>query len=326
MDAVIAHRAPAVSPHRRARIAALMVSLLAVSAVAAGCSSSASEPDRTLVVGTGPGTAPAIAADIYAEVLRHEGATVRSGLVTGSYRQLLDGVDGGTVDLFGAFSGSLLSALAPGSTATSTDAVYDDLNRALPQGVSVGDPTTVVDQLQVVVAGSTASAAGVDELSECSRLPAGLPVVSDRTPDEGTLAALATVGCRFGPFRKVADVAAVTAEVTSGRAVGLVSTLSTAGNDAALTVLADKKQVSADARAAPTATGAPDPSDQPAIRAQNLVPVFATAALDRDLIKAVNKVAGELTTADLAAMAQKVSTGESSDSSVVTDWLSEHNL
>ncbi|MGJ0119088.1 glycine betaine ABC transporter substrate-binding protein [Williamsia sp. MIQD14] len=323
---MIVLRAPAVPSRRRARITSVMVSLLAVSAVVVGCSTSVSVSDRTLVVGSGPGTAPAIAADIYAEVLRHEGATVRSSLVTGSYRQLLDGLDRGTVDLFGAFGGSLLSALAPGSTATSTDAVYDDLNRALPQGVSVGDPTTVVDQLQVVVAARTASTAGVDELSECSRLPAGLPVVSDRTPDEGTLAALATVGCRFGPFRRVADVAAVTAEVTSGRAVGLVSTLSTAGNDAALTVLADKKQVSADARAAPTAAGTPDAADQPAIRAQNLVPVFATAALDRDLIKAVNKVAGELTTADLATMAEKVSTGTATASSVVSDWLSEHNL
>ncbi|MGU3292261.1 glycine betaine ABC transporter substrate-binding protein [Williamsia sp. M5A3_1d] len=324
---MIAHRAPDVSYRRRARDMSVLVSLLAVLTVVVGCSSSVSGPDRALVVGTGPGTAPTIAADIYAEVLRHEGADVRTDLVTGSYRKLLDDVDAGTVDLFGAFSGSLLSTLAPGSTATSTDAVYDDLNRALPQGVSVGDPTTVVDQLQVVVAARTASEAGVDELSECSRLPADLPVVSDRTPDDGTLAALAAVGCRFGPFRRVADVAAVTAEVTSGRAVGLVSTLSSAGNDAALTVLADKKQASSDARAtAPSTDDTPASGDQPAIQAQNLVPVFATAALDRDLIKAVNKVAGELTTADLAAMAQKVSAGEATAAAVVTDWLSEHSL
>ncbi len=297
--------------------------LTAVLTTVGACSDDPGNASTDLIIGTAPGTAPRIAADIYSQVLRHNGAAVRAGIVTESYPRLLGGFDSGRVDFFPAFSGALLAELAPRSTVTATDAVYDQLNSALPQGVSVGDLTPVQDQLQVVVASSLASSTGVDELSECGMLPAGLPVISDRTPDPGTLSGLSGVGCRFGPFRQVAAVSDVVSAVSAGAAVGLVSTLSTAGTDTSIQALSDRKQK--DSRGTPIPTVV-DPADQPAIRAQNLVPVFSTAALTRDQIKAINKVAGELTTADLATMADAVSRDPRTASSVVDNWLTEHSL
>ncbi|MBE7159924.1 MAG: glycine/betaine ABC transporter substrate-binding protein, partial [Williamsia herbipolensis] len=159
------------SPRRAALVVGVVALLLAVTA----CSASTT-PDRSaVVVGATPGVPAAVVADIYRQVLRSAGATVFDDTTVGDYGQLLDGVDGGRVSMFGAFDGDLLSRLAPSSTATSPDDVYTDLNRALPQGVSVGDPTTVSDQVQVVVTASLASSSGADALSECARLPAGLP-------------------------------------------------------------------------------------------------------------------------------------------------------
>ncbi|GAA1455648.1 glycine betaine ABC transporter substrate-binding protein [Williamsia maris] len=300
-----------------------VVVLLALVIAGVACGDS-SDTDTDLVIGSAPGAAPRVAAQIYAEVLRHNGAAVASDVVTASYPRLLAGFDSGRVDLFPAFTGTLLAELAPNATDTGSDAVYSALNSALPQGVSVGDPTPVSDQLQVVVAASLASSRDIDELSECSRLPAGLPVVGDRAPDPGTLAALGGVGCRFGPFRQVSSVSEVVSAVTGGNAVGLVSTLSTAGTDANLQALADAAQPSSGRPLAPAAPA--DAAEQPAIRAENLVPVFSTAALTRDQIKAINKVAGELTTADLATMAERVSGDPGSVGTVVDNWLGEHSL
>ncbi|WP_250324898.1 glycine betaine ABC transporter substrate-binding protein [Williamsia sp. CHRR-6] len=289
-----------------------------------GCGSTTPSA-QPLVVGSAPGTAAGVAAQIYAEVLRHTGARVADEMVSGSYGALLADLDEQRVDLFPAFSGALLTELAPGSTSTATDAVYGELNAALPQGVSVGDATTVTDQLQVVVSAAVAQAAGDPALADCGRLPVALPLLVTTTPDPSVLRALDRVGCRFAPPRVVATVSELTAEVAAGRAAALISTLSTVGNDPALRSLADTTPA-ADPRGTITYPVTVDPAQQPAIRAQDLLPVFSTAALSRDQIKAINKVAGELSTADLATMAQQVTDDPASRAAVVGAWLAEHNL
>jgi osmoprotectant transport system substrate-binding protein len=300
--------------------AGIVTLLLAVSA----CATSTAAPSTPLVIGATPGVPAAVVADIYRQVLRSAGATVADDTTVGDYGRLLDGLDGGRVSMFGAFDGDLLSRLAPSSTATSPDDVYSDLNRALPQGVSVGDPTPVSDQVQVVVTAALASSVGVDALTECGRLPVGLPLVGDRDLDGPTASALTAAGCRFAPYRRLDSVDAVLAEVRGGRAAGVVSPLSAAGTATDLTALAPAAEQSG---SGPTATSTtPTRVDPAAIRAQVLVPVYASGALTRDQVRTMNKVAGELTTADLATMAQRVSLGEATRSAVVAGWLAEHGF
>ncbi len=309
---------------RRAVVATVIVALLlAVSA----CSTSTSPGRSSLVIGATPGVPAAVVADIYRQVLRSAGASVADDTAVGDYGRLLDDVDGGRVAMFGAFDGDLLTRLSPTSTATSPDDVYTDLNRALPQGVSVGDPTTVSDQVQVVVTASLASSTGVDALSECSRLPAGLPLVGDRALDAATASALTAAGCRFAPYRRLDSVDAVLTEVRSGRAAGVVSPLSASGTATDLTSLTPAAAAAEDSSggSTPTSTagGAPDPT---AIRAQVLVPVYSSGALTREQVRTMNKVAGELTTADLATMAQRVAQRQATRSAVVGGWLAEHGF
>lgn len=312
---------------RRPRRAAFVVGIVALLLAATACSTSTTADRSALVVGATPGVPAAVVADIYRQVLRSAGATVADDTTVGDYRQLLDGVDGGRVSMFGAFDGDLLSRLAPSSTAISPDDVYTDLNRALPQGVSVGDPTTVSDQVQVVVTASLASSSGADALSECARLPAGLPLVGDRDLDAATASALAAAGCRFAPYRRLDSVDAVLAEVRGGRAAGVVSPLSAAGTAPDLTSLTPAAAAVEDSGSGPTpASTAPAAPDPTAIRAQILVPVYSSGALTRDQVRTMNKVAGELTTADLATMAQQVSQRTATRSAVVGGWLAEHGF
>lgn len=305
-----------------------MTLIVALLLAAAACSTSTSPDRSSLVIGATAGVPAAVVADIYRQVLRSAGASVADDTAVGDYGRLLDDVDGGRVSMFGAFDGDLLTRLAPSSTATSPDDVYTDLNRALPQGVSVGDPTTVSDQVQVVVSASVASASGVDALSECSRLPAGLPLVGDRDMDAATASALSAAGCRFAPYRRLDSVDAVLSEVRGGRAAGVVSPLSAAGTATDLTSLTPAAAAAEDSSSGgstPTsaAVAAPDPT---AIRAQILVPVYSSGALTRDQVRTMNKVAGELTTADLATMAQRVAQRQATRSAVVGGWLAEHGF
>jgi len=55
------------------------------------------------------------------------------------------------------------------------------------------------------------------------------------------------------------------------------------------------------------------------------VPVYRSAALSKEQMKTVNKVAGELTTADLEALAGKAGNGDEPRDLAVS-WLTEHGM
>ncbi|WP_269462488.1 glycine betaine ABC transporter substrate-binding protein [Gordonia insulae] len=324
---------------KRAATAILVTVGLAVAV--AGCSTT--EPgDRPLVMGASDMPAMQVMAQIYAGALRHAGSAVSSDTRAGDYRTLLDDMDATSVDLFPAFSGRLLSQLAPQLAPATADETYTDLNRSLPQGVSIGDPTMVVATPQVIVAASVAEQRKVTELADCAQMSSGLPVVVVGAPDAATIEAFTATGCRFGPVESVPTTAAAIERIAGGRAVGILTPLDVAGDDAE--GAADEIRAlqapapAADSAAAPAASGSgaqSGPAEQSGSattgivvagpRAQQLVPVYRTAALSRDEMQTVNKVAGELTTADLATLAGRAATG--ADTRELADgWLAEHGL
>ncbi|MGC4962087.1 glycine/betaine ABC transporter substrate-binding protein [Gordonia sp. DT101] len=321
---------------KRAATAILMV--LALAAVA-GCSEADSH-DGDLVMGAPNSPSMQVMAQIYAGALRHAGSPVSMTVPRGDYRSLLDDMDATTVDLFPAFSGRLLSELAPQSAPPTADQVYSELNRSLPQGVSVGDATTVSATPQIFVAASVADHE-VTDLAHCSRLAPGLPLVVVGDPDGPTIDALSAAGCRFGPVESVPSSSAVVRRVAGGGAVGLLTPLDVAGDDAegssgdirALTVPKSATETGAGATA-DKATTAESPSDDApggravaatGPRAEQLVPVYRTAALSRDQVKTINKVAGEMTTADLATLTRRAVAG-AAPADLANGWLAEHGL
>lgn len=282
----------------RSVLAALAVGCLLL----LGCGDPGPTP-QALVTGSTADTPSRVAAAIYAGALRGAGADVSDEHPVGTDAELLGKLDDRSLDLMPAWSGELLGQLDPGATARSADDVYGQLNQALPQGVSAGDVTSVADKELVFVAQSLATSVGVDELAECARLPVGLPLVTIDEPDPDIAAALSAAGCEFGPLQKL-DTQTAVAEVAAGRAAGLFAPLGVVADDSGLQGLADTGDV---------------------LRAEDLVPVFRTAALSRGLFQAMNKVAGELTTADLSTMSREVD-GGADISTVAQRWLGEHSL
>jgi osmoprotectant transport system substrate-binding protein len=268
----------------------------------AGCSDPGPAAQQ-LRTGSTADTPSRVAAAVYAGALRGAGGDVSDEHPVADYRGLIDEMDNRTLDLMPAWSGDLLGQLDPGATGRTSEEVYSQLNQALPQGISAGDPTTVQNKPLVFISSVLATTTGVDELAECSRLPTGLGLVTVVEPAAQTLAELRAAGCVFGPIQ-VLDAEAAVAEVAAGRAAGLFSSLGVVSDDAGL-------------------QGLDDGGD--AMRAQDLVPIYRTAGLTRTLLRAVNKVAGELTTADLTAMAAEVD-GGADLSGVASRWLGEHSI
>ena len=308
---------------------------MVVTGVLAGCSDSSRDSassSRLLHLGSADDPALRVMAEIYAGALRDVGAPVADDMLRGDDTALLDEMDRGQVDLFPAFSGELLTSLAPKATVTSSDEVYDELNRSLPQGVSVGDATPVSATPQVFVATSLAQSSNVTDLSECGQLPERLPVVVVGRPQPTDMAAFAAQGCRFGAVESVGSAREVIARVGTAQALGVERS-----HDAAVALDPSTTQIQALRVPAPTQQNAgqtpspvtpsapSSPSPQSGPRAQNLVPVYRTAALTRSEVKQINRVAGEITTADLAELARRADAG-AEPRDLAVGWLGEHGL
>ena len=151
------------------------------------------------------------------------------------------------------------------------------------------------------------------------------------------MAAFAAQGCRFGAVESVGSAREVIARVGTARAAGVVTAL-----DAAVALDPAAPQIQALRVPAPTQddAGQPStpsnpatspqsqsqsPSPQSGPRAQNLVPVYRTAALTRSEVKQINRVAGEITTADLAELARRADAG-TKPRDLAAGWLGEHGL
>ncbi|GAB93678.1 putative ABC transporter substrate-binding protein [Gordonia rhizosphera NBRC 16068] len=303
---------------KRATTAILVV--LTLVATVTGCSET-DTTDDALVVGSSGTPAMEVMAQIYAGVLRHAGSRVSQNEPIGDDRALLDEMDAGTVDLFPSFGGRLVTELAPGLNPQTPSEVYDDLNRSLPQGVSVGDPTTVSVTPQVFVSTAVAERSGVNDLADCARLPAGLPVVVVGSPDETVMETFRAAGCRFGAVESVSSAADAVARVATGDAAAVLTPLDVSG--------AQKTGDEADLRAlrveAPEEDGSAATVVVTGPRPQELVPVYRTAALNSTEVKAVNTVAGEMSTAELATLVAEVNRG-ADPQEVAVNWLGEHGL
>ena len=124
----------------RGRLA--LVSAVAVGAVVAlaGCASGdpldegkSSSGSGTLVVGSQDYYSNEIIAEIYAQALENGGFTVDRQFRIGQREAYLPEIESGKIDVFPEYTGSLLQALDPNAAVGSADAVYSDLEAALPE-------------------------------------------------------------------------------------------------------------------------------------------------------------------------------------------------
>jgi osmoprotectant transport system substrate-binding protein len=139
---------------KRGRLA--LIGAVAVGAVVAlaGCASgnpldggsTGSNDSKTLVVGSQDYYSNEIIAEIYAQALESNGFTVDRQFRIGQREVYLPDIEGGKIDVFPEYSGSLLQALDKGAKGGTADATYDELTAALPDNLRVLDQADASDQ------------------------------------------------------------------------------------------------------------------------------------------------------------------------------------
>lgn len=274
-----------------------LLTLLAAVTVLTACGDDAAD-DAPLRIGSASTPTMRAAAAVYAVGLSRAGtpATVDPAAV-GTDAQLLEELSTGDIDLFPAFTGDLLTRLSTNPEALGGEALLTEVARALPQGVAVGDPTGVSNRPQLLLAAGLRERYGVETLADCGRLPAGLPlVVLEQDADTPT----AFAACRPGRVEQVSEARTVIDRVADGGALGVLPALTTASAGD----LGDVRILQSE--------------DAP--RAQDLVPVYRSAALDKAALKQLSRIAGELTTGVLAELGARVARGED-PRAVAAQWL-----
>ncbi|MBY6436050.1 glycine betaine ABC transporter substrate-binding protein [Rhodococcus sp. NPDC003994] len=279
---------------------AVAVTLAVVPAAVTGCGTAEPQSGAALLAST-----PITVADTGSPVgttlaAIYRAAFARAGVdaVVVPARGLPDGLaalDDTRASVLPTFSGAALALLDPSSDARSSDDVHEALARSLPDWLTVADSATAADDVVVRTSSAVTGAATLSAFApSCADATVRVSGETDVPDGEAVLATLADVyDCRFRA--RVGE--GEDAGVLVGRA--LTAPLPPAAADE--TTLTD---------------------DREAFPAQEVVPIVRKGALDDSAASALETVAGELTTADLAASVERVAAGEPADA-VAQRWVDE---
>ncbi|MBB4854977.1 glycine betaine/choline ABC-type transport system substrate-binding protein [Mycobacteroides chelonae] len=241
-----------------------------------------------------------VLAHIYAAVVKATGIDTK-------VRESADPVaelDNGIASVAPGFTGRLLRQFAPQQRASGDEEVtYKAMIVALPAGVAAADYGTAEDRPAIAVPSGTTSVsakptlAGLarhcDELARAGQVgPGPVPVARIGACSTGYPRQFPSTGELFAALKR--------AEV----AVAWTSTASPALPADGVTLVDDEKNW---------------------LPANNVVPLYRRNELSEPQVLSLNKVAGELTTGDLAAMTREVS-GGADPQRVVDTWLNDHQI
>lgn len=112
-----------------------------------------------------------ILANIYAQALQAQGATVETQLNIGSRETYMPGLQDGSIDLIPEYSGVLLQYFDPEATAVSSEDVYAALPAALPEGLTVLEQSAAEDKDAIVVTRETAEQYGLTSIADLAQQP-----------------------------------------------------------------------------------------------------------------------------------------------------------
>jgi osmoprotectant transport system substrate-binding protein len=133
-----------------------LAALASAALVLSGCAAVTEDPapemeeapamTEVIVVGSQAYYSNEIIAEIYAQALESAGYEVERKFQIGQRDAYLPELESGAVDLFPEYTGNLLQFYAPDTMATQADEVYDELQSALPEGLTALAMSPATDQ------------------------------------------------------------------------------------------------------------------------------------------------------------------------------------
>ncbi|WP_064408129.1 glycine betaine ABC transporter substrate-binding protein [Mycobacteroides chelonae] len=280
------------------KVRAWIAGLLAAVSVLAACSDNRG-PAPYLTVVTTNDPQYRVLAHIYAAVVKATGIDTK-------VRESADPVaelDTGIASVAPGFTGRLLRQFAPQQRASGDEEVtYKAMIAALPAGVAAADYGTAEDRPALAVATSPSASSKptlkalvrhCDQLARSGQVGQGaVPVPRVGPCETGTPRQFASAGELFAALKR-ADIA-----------VAWTSTASPSLPVDGVTLLDDESEW---------------------LPANSVVPLYRRNELTEPQVLSLNKVAGELTTGDLAAMTREVA-GGADPQRVVDTWLNDHQI
>jgi osmoprotectant transport system substrate-binding protein len=272
----------------------------------------------SLTVGSANFPENVILANIYAEALRAQGATIKTKLNIGSREKYYPALKAGSINLFPEYTGTLLTYINKNATQTSPDDVYTALGSALPANLVELDKAEAQDSDAVVVTKATADKYGLKTIADLAK-PA--------TGGGGTIASKMIFG---GPpeFKTRADgvpglqkhygVTFQSYKVTDTGGPVTVGALKRGQIDAADLFTTDPSIKANDFVALE------DPKSN--FAAQNIVPIIGKSKATAGVKKLINGIQAKLTDDSLGDMIGQVANDHKDAAVVAKQWLKDNGF
>ncbi|WP_022890142.1 ABC transporter substrate-binding protein [Agromyces italicus] len=302
----------------KGRLVALAAVVVGATVALAGCASGdpldngSGETDgggETLVVGSQDYYSNEIIAEIYAQALEANGFTVELQPRIGQREVYMPELESGAIDVFPEYTGNLLQFYVPGTSATTADDVYAELEGALPDGLRVLDQSEATDQDSYNVTKEFSETNGVTSLADLAKVETSLTLggnseLATRPYGPEGLKSVYGVEVAFTPIEDSGGP--LTIKALQDGAVQLVNIYS------ANPAISTSDLVTLD-----------DPEGL--FLASNVVPVVSEK-VDDEAAEVLNTVSAALTAADLVALNALSVDEQQSAEQIASDWLSEQGL
>jgi osmoprotectant transport system substrate-binding protein len=301
---------------KKGRIAAGVIAVGAVVALA-GCAtsdpldagSSDAASTESIVIGSQDYYSSEIIAEIYAQALEANDYTVERDFRIGQREVYLPEIENGKIDLFPDYTGSLLQALDPKTTATTSDDVYAALEDALPDGLRVLDKSEASDQNSYTVTQAYAKENNLTDIASLKNVTTPI-VVGGNAELETRPYGPATLKEKYGidtTFQSIEDSGGpltVKALVDNTIQLGNIYTADPNIKSNNLVALTDPDGL---------------------FVADNVVPV-ASKKVDDKAADIINKISAALTEDDLIELNSQSVNDQKSAPVIAKDWLDEKAL
>jgi len=234
-------------------------------------------------------------AEIYAAALEDEGVEVTKRLNIGNRETYIAGLDDGSIDLIPEYTGALTLFLNPDAESTDPDGIYEELQSALPEGLTVLDRSEAEDKDAIVVTAETAEDLDLTSIADLQAeapnlVLGGPPEFADRFT--GVPGLEEVYGLEFAQFRALSAGSNLTAQSLLNGQVDAANIFTTdpAIVENEFVVLEDPENL---------------------FVAQNILPLATQDALNPVIEERLNEVSAELSTEVLnQMMVEVISDGE----------------
>jgi osmoprotectant transport system substrate-binding protein len=264
----------------------------------------------TIRIGSANFTENRLLGEIYAQALEAKGVTVERQFGIGSREVYFPALQDGSIDLIPEYSGNLLQEINPETTATASDAVYQEVTEKLPAGLTVLEQSAAENKDAVVVTAETAQQYGTslaDYGPACGELVFGGPPEFAERP-YGLPGIEKLYGCTFSEFRSLDAGGPLTVGALEDGSIQAADLFTTDP------VIEDRGWVALE-----------DPKNN--FAAQNIVPLINETKASDQVRQTLDAISAALTTEGLIELNRKLAdAATNSVESVATEWLAANNL